>query len=193
MFEISNRELLSFLFDRKTVKILLHACNGNLHEIFAFPIESLSPEISRKEIHKMRAILELWKRATSSDDNPVIASIENILTLLTPFLIYQKQEEFKVVLLNSKNRVLHHQTVSLGSLNETLVHPRDVFRPAITFSAASIILVHNHPSGDPTPSDEDIALTKQLCVCGKILDIPVVDHIIIGFYGYTSLKKEGFI
>ena len=135
----------------------------------------------------------MWKRALSRNDQLVITSIDDILTLFMPHMIYQKQEEFKVILLNSKSTVLHHQTISLGSLNEALVYPRDVFRPAISFSAASIILVHNHPSGDPTPSDEDIALTKQLCMCGKMLDIPVMDHIIVGSQGYTSLKKKGFI
>ena len=142
---------------------------------------------------KSRKLKQLWKRAFSSNDNLKISSTDDILTLFAPYLIYQKQEEFKVVLLNSKNGVLNHQTVSLGSLNEALVHLRDVFRSAISFSAAPLILVHNHPSGDPTPSDEDIALTKHLCICGKLLGIPILDHIIIGFKGYTSLKKKGFI
>jgi DNA repair protein RadC len=190
---LSNEELLSLLFNEKTARIILHRFNDNLSELFIFPIESLYPKIHREELSKIKAILELWKRALSRIDQHVISSTEDVLSLFAPHMVYQKQEEFKVVLLNSKSRVLHHQTVSLGSLNAAVVHPRDVFRPAISFSAASIILIHNHPSGDPTPSDEDIALTRQLCLCGNVMDIPVIDHIIIGIQGYTSLKKKGFV
>ena len=155
--------------------------------------DTLSEVIPAEDIHKLQAILELWKKAASRHDQIIISSTEEVLTLFPPHFLHQKQEEFKIGLLNSKGMVIHSQTISLGSLNQAIVHPRDVFRPAISFAAAYLILVHNHPSGDPAPSDEDIAMTRQLCMCGRVLDIPMVDHITVGIQGYTSLKKEGFV
>ena len=98
-----------------------------------------------------------------------------------------------LALLNSKNHVLALPTISVGSLNATIVHPREVFREAIAHSAAAVILVHNHPSGDPTPSQDDINLTTKLAAAGKLLDIAVLDHVIIGDGKYVSLKEKGII
>ncbi len=103
---------------------------------------------------------------------------------------FLKQEEFRVILLDSRKRLINHYRVSLGGLDSTIVDPRVVLRPAITAHAPFIILVHNHPSGDPTPSDQDILLTRELCSSGKILDITILDHIIIGFPGHLSLKEQ---
>ncbi len=102
--------------------------------------------------------------------------------------MHLKQEEFRVVLLNSKNKVIGLPVISKGSLDQTTVYPRDVFRPAIISGACFIILVHNHPSGDPTPSEQDILLTRELCLCGKVMGIEVIDHVIIGTEGYISFK-----
>lgn len=85
------------------------------------------------------------------------------------------------------------QTISIGSLNSTVVHPREVFKTAVLASAASVILAHNHPSGDPTPSKEDIGLTKKLVEAGEILGIKVLDHIIVGVNQYTSFNRQGLI
>ncbi|MBU7028383.1 MAG: JAB domain-containing protein [Theionarchaea archaeon] len=112
------------------------------------------------------------------------------MKLLAPHVRYLKQEEFRVLLLNSNKRLIRHQRVSLGSLDAALVHPREVFRPALTAGATSLILVHNHPSGYPTPSEQDIALTEQLYMGGKIVSIEVTDHIIIGFSDHVSLKDQ---
>lgn len=101
-----------------------------------------------------------------------------------------KQEEFRVILLNSKKRLIHHQRVSLGSLDAALVEPRQVFRPAIAAQAKFIILVHKHPSGDPTPSEHDILLTQELCLGGKVLGIEVLDHINIGRSDHVSMKDQ---
>jgi len=95
------------------------------------------------------------------------------------------------MMLNTKNHVIGMQTISVGGLNSTSVHPREVFQIAVKYSAATIILVHNHPSGDPTPSMEDIAITKRIVKCGKIMDITVLDHIIIGNNKFASLKERG--
>lgn len=102
-------------------------------------------------------------------------------------------EKFLVILLNTKNAVIGTSIVSSGTLNAALVHPREVFQRAILSNAAAIIVAHNHPSGNTSPSSEDIALTKKLVESGKILDIPVLDHIIIGDYGYASLKEKGLL
>ena len=97
------------------------------------------------------------------------------------------------MLLDTKNHVLGMPTVSVGSLSASIVHPREVFRVAIQQAAASIILLHNHPSGDPSPSQEDIAVTEQLIKVGKIMDLPVLDHIIIGDNKFISLKEQGMV
>jgi DNA repair protein RadC len=106
---------------------------------------------------------------------------------------FLEKEHFKVILLNIKNHVISVEDISIGSLNSSIVHPREVFKPAIKRSSASIILAHNHPSGDPTPSREDIDITRRLCEAGKILGIEVIDHVIIGNGSFVSLKEKGVI
>jgi DNA repair protein RadC len=104
-----------------------------------------------------------------------------------------KQECLKVVMLNTKNIVISIKDVSIGSLNSSIVHPREVFNEAIKKNSASIIVSHNHPSGDPTPSGEDINLTHRLSECGKLIGIELLDHIIIGNGIYISLKEKGIL
>ena len=105
------------------------------------------------------------------------------------------QEAFTVLTLNTKNRVLDRHLVSLGLVDASLVHPREVFRPAILDGAAAVILSHNHPSGDPTPSVEDLRITRQLLEAGRLLDIRVLDHVILGRGDtpYTSLREAGLL
>jgi len=103
------------------------------------------------------------------------------------------QEHFVVLFLNTKNEVIHQQTIFIGSLNSSIVHPREVFREAVKRSAASIICFHNHPSGDPTPSQEDIHVTRRLVDSGKMMGIEVLDHIIIGDRKFISLKEKGYL
>ncbi|MDC2863224.1 RadC family protein [Bacillus sp. BP-3] len=106
---------------------------------------------------------------------------------------FLQQEHFVCLYLNTKNQVMHRQTVFIGSLNASIVHPREVFKEAFRRAAASIICLHNHPSGDPTPSREDIEVTKRLVECGKIIGIEILDHIIIGDHKFVSLKDKGHI
>lgn len=106
------------------------------------------------------------------------------------------QESFHVIMLNAKNRVVNRHMVSLGIADASLVHPREVFRQAIVDNAASIVLLHNHPSGDPTPSAEDIRITRQLIEVGKIVDIKILDHVIMGQEsenqpGFLSMRESG--
>ncbi|MFC0522455.1 DNA repair protein RadC [Pontibacillus salicampi] len=103
------------------------------------------------------------------------------------------QEHFVCIFLNTKNQIIHRQTIFIGSLNASIVHPREVYKEAVKRSAASIICAHNHPSGDPTPSQEDIHVTRRLTECGKMLGIELLDHIVIGDRKYISLKEKGYL
>jgi DNA repair protein RadC len=106
---------------------------------------------------------------------------------------FEQKEHFAVMLLNTKNHIIGMPEVSVGSLSASVVHPREVFRAAIDHAAAAMILLHNHPSGDPTPSREDIAVTDRLVKAGKVMDIPVLDHIVLGSERFTSFKEKGLI
>ena len=99
-----------------------------------------------------------------------------------------KQEEFHVLFLNNKNQVICEEMITLGTLNKSIIHPREVFAPAIELRAAAIILIHCHPSGDPNPSDQDIEITKRLCQVGEIIGIKVIDHVIIcdGYFSFIE-------
>ena len=120
-----------------------------------------------------------------------MSSPGKVAELVMPRLRFLKQEHFLAIHLNTKNRVLAIETISIGTLDSSLVHPREVFRAAIKNSCASLILVHNHPSGEPYPSNEDLNITRRLKESGELLGIPVLDHIIIGGNKYISLREEG--
>ena len=105
----------------------------------------------------------------------------------------QMQEHFVVIMLNAKSRIVGYETVSIGSLTASICHPREVFRPAIVAGAYAVAVAHNHPSGDPTPSAEDIQTTKILVEAGKLLGMQVLDHIVIGDTTYYSFKENGLI
>ena len=106
---------------------------------------------------------------------------------------YEKREIFKALLLNPRGEIISIETVSIGELTSTLVHPREVFSQAVRRSAAGIVFVHNHPSGNPEPSEEDIRTTERLIACGKLLGIVVIDHIVIGDGQYCSMKSMGLM
>ncbi len=114
-------------------------------------------------------------------------------SVLVKLLQDQPGEVFAILCMSTKHRVIAYHEVSRGALDATLVHPREVFKPAILESAASLILLHNHPSGDPTPSTQDIRLTRNLVEAGKHMKITIHDHVIVGAQGRTSLKALGLI
>lgn len=142
---------------------------------------------------QIKAAIELGRRIALEGGlaKPAIKSPDDVAFLLMEKMRYLDREHFKVLLLDTKNQVLLIETISIGSLNSSIVHPRELFKQAIKRSAAGVILVHNHPSGDPTPSPEDLAVTKRLMEGGQILGIDVLDHIIIGDKKYYSLKRQG--
>ena len=127
----------------------------------------------------------------SAEDRPVIRSADDVASIMEPIVSLLAEEHFYVLLLNTKNRVNGIHEVSVGSLNATVVHPREIFKAAILSNSAAVILVHNHPSGDPTPSPEDVALTKKLVEAGRVMDITVLDHVICGEGKYASLRERG--
>lgn len=126
------------------------------------------------------AAFELTKRALEVEDNnlPNIASAKDAIAQLQE-LRTAKKEHFVALYLNARNQLVHKELVSVGTLSTSLVHPREVFKPAVDYLAASVIVAHNHPSGDPESSADDIEVTKRLINAGKILDIPVIDHIVV--------------
>ncbi len=144
---------------------------------------------------QLRAGIELGRRLARSagSEAPVIRKPEDAADLLMEELRYLKKEHFVCLFLNTKNQVIARETLSVGTLNASLVHPREVFRAAIKCSSASIICIHNHPSGDPSPSPEDIAMTRRLKEAGELAGIDVLDHLVIGDNRYTSLKEQGFM
>ena len=141
------------------------------------------------------AALEIGRRIASA--KPIekihLSCPQDVADFLMPRLRYAAKEQFVVILLNNKNKVIGTEVVSEGSLSSSIVHPREVFAPAILHHAAAIMVVHNHPSGDPKPSIEDEEVTRQLLRSGKVLGIPMIDHVIIGDGNYYSfLENEAF-
>ncbi len=141
------------------------------------------------------ASLELGRRALSekNGNNTSFRCSEDIANYYMPLLKDLKKEQFRIVLLNIKNRIIKDATVSLGSLTSSIVHPREVLKIAIRESAASVIFIHNHPSGDPEPSIDDIEITRRLCKSFNIVGINVLDHIIVGSDVYYSFKMKNML
>ena len=140
------------------------------------------------------AAFELSKRVLEVNDtsSPTISNAKDAVAQLTD-LRDLKKEHFVVLYLNARNQLVHKETVSIGTLNANLVHPREVFEPAIKHSAANIIVAHNHPSGDSKPSEDDLEITKRLTEAGKIMGIEIADHIIVAKNSHLSFKEEYLI
>ncbi|GGA49244.1 RadC family protein [Paenibacillus physcomitrellae] len=149
--------------------------------------------IGTRRAQQIMALFRLTKVLSipSYEDHYTIQSPKDVQYLLAPELRHLTKEHFICLFLNTKNRLIFKETISVGSLNAAIVHPREVFRAAIKHCSASFICIHNHPSGDPTPSQEDIQITKRLYEVGEIVGIDLLDHIIIGDNSYYSLKEHG--
>jgi DNA repair protein RadC len=200
--DLTNKELLAVILSGErgasdAAATVLDTFDGHLIHTFCASLEELMqiPGVGFREAYKIKATFELTKRIAAYCEvtNPIIDCKDHVVKLLAPHMMFLPREEFRVILLDSKQKLIRVQTVSLGSLDKALVEPRDVFRPAITAGAASLVIVHNHPSGDPTPSEDDVLLTSELCMCGKILGITVLDHIIIGKQDHVSFKERGLM
>ncbi|KKH98800.1 DNA repair protein RadC [Methanosarcina sp. 1.H.T.1A.1] len=151
--------------------------------------------VGKAKAAQIAAVFELARRLETFIEEPKrkIGSPKDVYTLMYPKMREQKKEKFITLYLDTKNQILKEEVVSIGSLNASIVHPREVFKLALLESSASVIMVHNHPSGDPSPSREDIMVTEKLVEGGKLLGIDILDHIIIGDGRYVSLKDEGFV
>jgi len=168
---------------------------GNLKGVANASVEELiqTRGIGPAKAAQMKAALELSKRLEADVDEkpqPVLKSPEDVAAVMRSKLKGKKKEHFWVICLDTRNRLINYKPVSIGSLDTSIVHPREVFKEAVSSSAASVIFVHNHPSGDPEPSKEDIELTKRLAKAGEIVGIDVLDHIIVCDKSYLSLKAE---
>ena len=151
--------------------------------------------IGRVKACSILASVELGKRISSfrADEKISIKNAQDIAGIFMEQLRYAKKEHFKSVLVNAKGEIISIDDVSVGELSSTVVHPREVFHMAVRKSAAAVIFVHNHPSGDPDPSREDILTTKRLVQGGELLGIGVLDHIIIGDGKFSSMREMGLI
>lgn len=194
---LSNAELLAIILrngsNKENVLELSKRVlnNYNLKSLSRKRINILKKQFGIGEVKACQIIacFELGRRlaAYNEDKYPKISSIRDVVNLVTPEMSNLKKEYFVGFYLDSRNRVLRKETIFIGSLNATVIHPREIFKIAIAESAAKIILVHNHPSGDPSPSQEDIKITEQLVNSGKIIGIELVEHIIIGANKYVGV------
>jgi DNA repair protein RadC len=141
------------------------------------------------------AAFELLRRLPASEgtSRPTLQSPEDVTRIYSPKLRDLRHEEFWALLLTTANHLMREVRITSGTLNSSLVHPRECFAEAVKERAASVIFVHNHPSGNPEPSQEDLAITKQLVESGKVLGIPVYDHIIVGGAQFTSFAQRGLL
>lgn len=201
---LSNAELLAILLRTGTASATaielaagLLSRYGSLGKIAGLSVAELSRAhgMGMAKSAQVLAALEMGRRAASYQDGerPQITCPADVARLLQPEMRQYKKEITKAVLVNTKNEVMGMRQISEGTLDTSLLHPREVFREAIREAAAAVILVHNHPSGDPAPSKDDIAVTKEFVKAGRLLDIELLDHIIIGGAGYTSLRELGYM
>ena len=176
---------------------LLEVSEGSLRRLAQRPNAELlrTPGIGPTKAARLVAAFELGTRAAREERPPVqrIREPEDVLRLFGSRLRDLQVEEFHLLALDSQSQVTRDVLITRGLLNSSLVHPREVFRAAIAEAAAGIILVHNHPSGDPTPSADDQAVTRQLVAAGELLDMPVYDHVIVAGDRFTSFATRGLL
>jgi DNA repair protein RadC len=168
---------------------------GSLKGVANASVEELvqTSGIGLAKATQIKAALELSRRLeadTGQTPRPILRSPEDVVAEVRSQLKGKKKEHFLVLCLDTRNRLANRRLVSMGSLDTSIVHPREVFKEAVSSCAASVVLAHNHPSGDPEPSKEDIELTKRLARAGEIIGIDVLDHIIICDNGFVSLKSR---
>jgi DNA repair protein RadC len=176
-------------------RLLAHA--GGLHGLTRLGAGELAAVagIGRARAAQVLAAVELGRRTLvrRAADRPRLSTPQDLAAHLLPQYGSRAVEQFGVVLLDTKHRVIRIKIVSIGSLDTTVVHPREVFREAVSASASAIVLFHNHPSGDPTPSADDLVLTTRLVSAGDVMGIAVVDHLILADQCYFSLVEAGSV
>ena len=167
---------------------------GSIRKIAQAHVDEISrvPGISNQTALRLKAALALGRKLLQpEDDRPVIHSPGDAAQILMPMLAHREQEYLMVMMLDTRNRMLDVAEVYHGSLNSSMVRVGEVFKPALQRNAASVLVAHNHPSSDPTPSPEDVTVTRAIVQAGKLLDVSVVDHIVCGLSRWVSLKEKG--
>ena len=202
---LSNAELLAILLRtgtrgesvlRMAERVLSYCKDRGLASMVHMSVEELAKihGLGPGKAATVLAAVELGRRLAIAEARvEIIHGPEDVARFAMPHFRHETKEHFAVLLLNTKNHILAMPVISQGSLTASVVHPREVFEAAVRHSAASMILLHNHPSGDPSPSREDIAVTERLVKAGQIMDIPVLDHVIIGNDSFASLKEKGLM
>jgi len=202
---VSDSTLLAVLLDGSSKANKVDVARGlldtmSLRELSALEPEALAsaPGMTEKQAGRLLAAAELGRRVREETEGsaPVARTPEDVARLVRAVIPEQDWmvETMFVVLLNARNKVMGRpRVVSKGILDGSLVHPREVFRGAVMAGAACLVLAHNHPSGDPTPSAEDIRVTKQIVEAGRIVDIKVLDHVVVCREGSVSLREEGLV
>ena len=169
---------------------------GSIKGIGGASLEELTTVkgIGLAKASQIKAAFELASRldrAQETDNKPTVKTPDEVFNLVKSSLKDKKKEHFLALLLDTRSQLIKSAEISIGSLDSSIVHPREVFKEALAASAASVIFVHNHPSGDPQPSEDDIKLTKRLAEAGEVMGVEVLDHVIIGNKKFLSLKREG--
>ena len=205
---LSNAELLAIVIRTGSMEetsvtlaqrlLALGENNGGIAFLHDLSVEELRKikGIGRVKALQIKAVMELSKRVSASfinNNRVTIKSPVEVSSLVMEEMRHLKKEVFKIILLNTKNHIIKYLNVSVGSLNSSIVHPREVFSEAVKSGCSGMLLVHNHPSGDPEPSREDIETTQRLVNAGNILGIKVLDHVVIGDGKYISFKEQGLM
>ena len=201
---LSDTELIAILLNtgskgRNVLELAWDLLNsaGTLRSLRMMSLNEISAidGIGEGKGARVLAAMELGRRAALEDKRfmPKISSSKDVLDFLADEMRSLEQETVRVLLLNTKHMLLHSAVISVGGLNYSPIHPREVYKQALKFSAAGIILVHNHPSGEAAPSEQDIKLTKRFKEAGEIMGIPLLDHLIIAETGYYSFSEENII
>ncbi len=195
---LSNAEILAIILQKGNRKENVIDMSNRL--ISTYSINKLS-NCSLQELQQIngigevkamqiQAVFELQKRTQTDRTKTIIKSAKDVYEYCKPKIGDKLKEYFMILLLDTKNKIIKDETISIGTLNSSIIHPREVFKTAIKESANSIILVHNHPSGDPEPSQEDEEITKELTKAGELIGIKVLDHVIIGKDEWYSFKDN---
>lgn len=201
---LSNQELVALLLGSGTKQESVIDLAGRVVQHFdglkllkeATVAELISIRgIGEAKAVQLRAAIELGRRIKQFpvEETHIVRSPQDVADYMMEEMRHLKQEHFVALYLNTKNAILHKKTLFIGSLNASLVHPREVFKEALRYSSASIVCLHNHPSGQPDPSQEDIDVTKRLVSTGKMLGVELLDHVIIGDRKFYSMKEKGYI
>jgi DNA repair protein RadC len=197
---LSDAELIALLLrtgssEHSAIEVAHHFIKQrSLYEASQMHVQELTkiPGIGVAKATSLLAAFELGKRIKPFSKHQVLGPAD-IAALVDPLITHHTQEHFIGIFLNTQHHVLHTKVLFIGTLNAALVHPREVFKEAVRVSAASVIVAHNHPSGDVTPSPADIEMTKQLKEAAAMIHIPLLDHVIVSREGFLSLSELGYL